>query len=295
MKKPFKNGTRRLNILFIILICVAIAIVFLANALARTLSNRFPLSLDLTANANYDIGEDSKEVLNSLTDDVNIYVLSDKGGFGGDKYLVQLEKILEQYPKYSPHIKLQFIDYSSDPTFAAGYSDLDLSNGDVLVTGPEQVKQIPLQNMFNYTYDSEENLQIVSSRAEEAITSAIVSSVTADPVNVGILTGNSVLEDRRALISILRDNNFVVDEVDMVTGDFSSYEVLLLLAPQTDLSEDVLSKFDTFLYNNGEYGRVLLYAADVTQPEFENMGAFLREWGMQVDDGAVFETDEANV
>ena len=290
MKK--RNETGRLNLLLAVLIVIAIAIVVLINVLASALSDHYPLSADLTANAAYDLGEDSRAVLDSLTDDVELYVLSSKGSFTGNPYLVQMQTLLEKYPKYSPHITLEFIDYLSDPTFAEQYPELDLSAGDVLVKGPEAVKQLPLTNMFTYTYDADGNLQMSGSRAEEAVTSAIVSSVTSDPVYVGILTGNAVSEDRGTLESILAANNFEVSEVDMVTGNLDGYEVLILLAPAQDLSEDVLSAFDDFLYNNGEYGKTLLYAASAGQPDLENVNVFLREWGIEVGDGAVFETDE---
>ena len=292
MKKRWNNESGRMNLLLGILLLIAVVIVVLINALTASLSERFLLSADLTANASYDLGTDTREVLDQLTEEVELYVLATKGNFTGNPYLVQMRTLLEKYPKYSRHISLQFIDYMKDPTFAEHYPDLTLSAGDVLVAGPEAVKQITLANMFTYTYDAEGNLTISGSRTEEAVTSAIVSSVTSDPVYVGILTGSAVSEDRQNLESILASNNFRVGEVDLVTGRLEEYEVLILLSPMQDLSEDVLERFDQFLYNQGEYGRTLLYAASAQQPPLANLGVFLREWGISVDDGAVFETDE---
>ena len=291
MKKLFKNQSNRLNLMIAILIVIAIAITFLVNAIVVSLSQHYPLSLDLTANEAYNIGTDTKEILNSLTDDVSIYVLADKESFSGNTYLLQVRNILEKYPKYSSHISLEFVDYTSDPSFAANFPELELASGDVLIEGPQAVKQIPLANLFTYTYDENDSLTVASSRAEEAITSGIVSAVTTDPVYVGILTGNDVLEDRSVLESTLISNNFEVSEVNMTTGDLESYEILILLSPTEDLSEDVLAKFDSFLYNNGEYGKTLFYAASAEQTELPNLSVFLREWGISVDDGAVFETD----
>ena len=295
IKKLFKTESGRLNVLFAILIVLIVAIVFLLNAVGHSLSERLPLSADLTSNGSFDIGEDSKEVLSLLDDDIQIYALASKNSYDGNSYLVQVRKILEQYPKFSKHVNLEFVDFAADPTFTTQYPNLDLSEGDVLVVGPQSVKQIQLANMFNYTYDANQNLQVTGSRAEEAISSAIVSVITEDPVNVSVLTGNAVSEDRNTLEAILVDNNFVVNELDMVTGDFNNSEILILLAPQQDISEDVLKKIDAFLYNNGEYGRTLIYAADVNQGELPNLDIFLREWGIQIDKGAVFETDENNV
>ena len=292
MKKIIKTETGRLDILLAILIIIAIAAAVLLNMLMSSLSDRYPLSADLTASKGYDIGDDTKEILDSLTDDIDIYVLSTRNSFGSDKYLTQMRTMIEKYANYSQHIRLEYIDYTTDPAFAAQYPGLALSAGDVLVSGPEAVKQLPLANMFTYTYDSEGALVISGSRVEEAVSSAIVSSVTDNPVNIGILTGNAVYEDRTILASVLTDNNYEVSEVNMVTGSFEGLDVLILLAPQQDLSEDVLSRFDDFLYNEGNYGKTLLYAASAEQPELPNINVFLREWGIEVGDGAVFETDE---
>ena len=292
MKKFWKNETGRLNLLLAVLILIGIIAFVLLNVLTAELSDRYPLSADLTANAAYDLGEDSKAVLSSLEEDVKLYVLAGKGSFSGNPYLTQMRTLLEKYPKYSPHISLEFIDYLSDPTFAENYPDLDLSAGDVVVEGSQAVKLLTLANLFTYTYDADGNLQMSGSRTEEAVTSAIVSAVTSDPVYVGVLTGNAVTDDRQALEAVLTANNYEVSEVDMVTGSLNDYEVLILLAPAQDLSEDVLSGLDDFLYNSGSYGKTLIYAASADQPELENVNVFLREWGMSVDDGAVFETDE---
>ena len=293
MKNLFKNRTSRLNALLAVLIVTAMAITVLINVLAAALSDKYILSADLTANAAYNIGDDTKEILENLTDDIEIYVLSDKSGFSGSTYLTQMRTILEKYPKYSPHISLEYIDYTTDPSFAANYPELTLSAGDVIVSGPYAVKQLPLANMFTYTYDENNSVVVSGSRVEEAVTSAIVGAVTNDPVYVGILTGNAVSEDRSTLETTLANNNYMVGEVDMVTGSLNEYDVLFLLAPAQDLSEDVLSKFDEFLYNNGEYGKTLIYAASAEQSELPNLNVFLRDWGMSVDDGMVFETNES--
>ncbi len=293
MKTIFKNKTSRLNSLLAVLIVIAIAITALVNVLAAEFSDKYLLSFDLTANAAYNIGTDTKEILENLTDDIEIYVLSDKSGFAGSTYLTQMRTILEKYPKYSHHISLEYIDYTTDPSFAANYPELTLSAGDVIVSGPYAVKQLPLARMFTYTYDENNSVVVSGSRVEEAVTSAIVGAVTDDPVYVGILTGNAVSEDRSTLETMLANNNFIVSEVDMVTGSLNEYEVLFLLAPAQDLSEDVLSKFDEFLYNNGEYGKTLIYAASAEQSELTNLNVFLRDWGMSVDDGMIFETNES--
>ena len=68
MKKKL-SGHRgwKMNALFALLIALLFVAVFLLNAVALVLSNRYPLSVDLTANAAYEIGEETKAVLATLT------------------------------------------------------------------------------------------------------------------------------------------------------------------------------------------------------------------------------------
>ena len=291
-KTTLFNESFKINALFAALIVFALAAAFLLNVVFVTLGNRYSLSYDLTANAAYQIGDDTKQVLDGLDQEISLYVLANDQSFAGNAYFIQAQRILEQYPKYSAKIKLQYVDYTADPTFAAQYPDLTLKDGDILVKSEKGLKQLPLASLFHYTYTEDKALTIESSRAEEALTSAIVNVTTENPVRVALLTGNDVFADTDVFQSILSDNNFEVSSVNMVTDPLNDYDILLLLAPAVDLSTDVLDKFDGFLYNNGSYGKTLLYAADVTQSATPNIDAYLREWGVAVGDGAVFETNK---
>lgn len=284
-----------MNLLFACLIALVIAIAFFFNAITLVLSNRYPLALDLTANAAYGISEETKGFLAGLSKDIGLYVLADEGSFAGDSYLIQTKNILGLFPKYSRRIDLRFIDYTKDPTFAAGYPALSLSPGDILVTYGDRVKQIKLANMFNYTYSaaSANNLAVQSSRAEEALASAILYVTEGVQVKLAVLTGNGV-QKIPVFSSLLADNNYILDQVSLATGSMDGYDGCLLIAPAYDLSADALDRLDTFLYNGGKYGKTLFCCADVSQPVLPNLDAFLAEWGVSVDDGAVFETTAAH-
>ena len=67
------NG-KKMSALFAVIIVLLIVAMFLVNTVALILSNRYPLAVDLTANAVYEIGEETKTVLDSLTEDVTIDV-----------------------------------------------------------------------------------------------------------------------------------------------------------------------------------------------------------------------------
>jgi ABC-type uncharacterized transport system involved in gliding motility auxiliary subunit len=93
-----------------------------------------------------------------------------------------------------------------------------------------------------------------------------------------------------AFTALLRDNNFDVTTANITTDELSSYDLLILLSPQIDISADAINKLENFLFNSGKFGKTLLYTANVDQPKLPNLETFLTEWGVQIDDGAVFET-----
>jgi len=283
------NG-KKMSALFALIIVLLIVAMFLLNSLALVLSNRYPLAVDLTANAAYEIGDETKSVLDSLTQNVTIDVLSAESSFGGDSYLVQAKYILDRYPQYSSRVSLRYIDYASDPSYAASHADLTLKEGDVIVSANDRIKQISLTSMFNYAYTATGSLTVESSRAEEAVTGAILSVINGDDVKIGVITGHGQ-QNMANFTALLVNNNYVLETVVLATDDLSEFDAMLLLAPQTDLSEDDIRALETYLYNNGDYGRTLLYAASVSQTALPNVETFLSEWGVKIGDGMVFETN----
>lgn len=289
MKKKASSTGFRMNALFALSILLLIAVFILLNVVALVMSNRFPLSIDLTANAAYNIGEETKSVLAHIVRPVSIDILASEQIFAGDSYLVQTGKILEQYERYSPRVTVQYIDYAADPSYAASRPDLKLSEGDLIVSSGDRVKQLPLSSLFNYTYTASGALTIESSRAEEAITSAIMSVLSGEDVYCGLLTGSGG-QEAEAFTTLLVNNRYVLKNAVLATDDLSDFDVLLLFAPQNDLSADDVRKLDAFLYNGGNYGKTLFYTASVTQAPLPVLESFLTEWGVAIGEGSVFET-----
>lgn len=278
-------------VMLAVLLCLVVAATYLVNAVVYGLSQRYSLSLDLTANAAYEVGPETKSLLGALDKDVDIYVLARPDSYGVNSYFLQMQHIMELYPKLSAHVTLTYIDFAYDPTFASRFPDLSLEQGDILVVRGDKIKQLHFSQMFNY-YQTEDGYALASSRAEEALTSAFMYVMTDEQIEVAVLTGNSVAE-MSPFTTLLTDNNYVISNVNIATEPLDDkYDIALLLAPQVDLSEDALKKLGDFLYNNGRYGKMLVYTADATQQPMTNINTFLAGWGVSAGDGAVFETTE---
>ena len=293
-ERIMKNSTIKLNTLLYTLLFLIIVCAVLLNAVLILLSGRHLLSIDLTANTRYMVGADTRRVLSSLSEDVQIYVLASREQFSGTPYLIQARQIIEQYSRYSVHAHLRYIDYAADPAFAARYPDLDLNQGDIIVTNGNLIRHLTLTSLFNYSAISADSVAVVSSRAEEAMTSAIIYVSGEEPLRIANLIGSGGAE-LSAWRDLLSDNSFEVIDINPGTGILDdSYDIAMLLSPRFDFSEDMLIKLDAFLNNDGKYGKLLLYTVDPGQPELPYLEAFLSEWGIEIGDGAVFETKAEN-
>ena len=286
--KKFKYSLN-VNILFAAIVVLLIAALFFINGIAVLLSDRYGLDADLTAAAVFDIGEDTRQFLQVLDRHVEIFVLSDEEGFSGSRYLDQARRILERYPRSSRFVTLEFIDYLINPAFAIEFPQFPLSHGDIIVRSGENVSHVPVISLFHYTQTPGGGLAIISSRAEEAITSAIASVITDEIITVALLAGNATA-DGSHLATLLENNNYDVQVVNIATADLRDFDVAVLLAPSIDLSADAVRRISEFLYNDGMYGKVLLYTASAGQGYLPNLDLFLSQWGISFSNGAVFET-----
>ena len=280
------------NILFTVIAVSLVVAVLLINGITMRLSERYNLQVDLTEGAVFEIGEDTKSLIASLDVPVDIFVLSNEGGFTGNRYVMQAKQIMDQYPRISGKITLEYVDYATNPGFAIRFMELPLSSGDIVVKSGDNVRHILASNLFHFSMSPDGDLSIVASRAEEALTSAIVNVVSGDSSRVAILTGNGAAIDEH-LINLFVDNNYVVEPVPLHGADLYSFDIALLLAPTIDLSEGAVRMLETFLYNDGLYGKTLLYSASPSQGEMTNLDMFFSEWGVKFTSGAVFETNAA--
>ena len=61
--------------------------------------------------------------------------------------------------------------------------------------------------------------------------------------------------------------------------------------PQTDFDSRIIEKLSDFLYNDGNYGKNLLYIPDFTITGLDNIDEFLADWSIDVTDNIVADND----
>ncbi len=297
-KKPGKSVSKRVNAqsFFALMALFCAAGVLLVNVIFSMLGERYPLRLDLTLNKAYQLDESTNAYLQALDQPVTIQLLAKESTFvNTSAYNAQANEVLKLLAMGSGQVTLEYVDYLKNPTFAANYPELSIKHGDILVSSGDAYKLVPTENLFNYNVTPTGALSIASSKAEEALLSAMVGVTSKTAVSVSLLTGHSAYETK-ALEALLQNNNYTITEQNLVTQDIDPAATMaFLLAPATDLNAQELKRLDAFLYNNGQYGKTLVYCANAAQMPLPNLESFLQEWGVTTGAGGVFETDASRV
>ncbi len=313
-RKKFKYGG-----LATAITCVVVAIVVVVNVLVSTLVEKYPVKLDLTESAMYEISDRTIEYLKSLDQEVSFTVLMDESNFQTNgTYLKMAHEILERYTQYSDKITLTYVDPTKNPDVVNKYQENyrgTLTTGDVVIANAADASKMRVVNVNNmFTYDQEKYYYmqygyytledcITAFTGEQDLTSALLYVTDADPVNVGvismangeaILNANSNAYSLAVFVQNLTKNGYDATEIDLYANalDPAEFDMLILPAPVNDLTEDAIEKLSDFLYNGGAYERDLIYFADINQSATPRLDALLETWGIRVEKTVALESDQ---
>ena len=288
--RRFRQGSLATGITVAVL-----ALVILCNLLLGALAEKYPLKLDMTSNRAFALSQTSLDFVGGLQTDITIYVLATEEEFTnqGDAsdYFVQAAEVIKKYAQASGRIRVSFVDYLLDPTFVQRFPDLQLSFGSILVQSGEgaaqRYKTVSVYDLFNVEQSYYGNV-IASSKAEQAMTSAILAVTSDQKTVVSVLSGYGEAAPD-PLVALLEANNYQISKQNILTEDIpAEASIAVILAPERDWHEDDIAKLDRFLQNEG---KTVLYFSHFTQPDnLPNLSAFLADWGIKVNSGAIMET-----
>lgn len=282
----------------IAIVAVGIAIAIILNVICSLLVNKFPaLSIDMTSNQVFELQQDTTDYVNHLEKDVTINVLSTKDNFiSNGSYFVQAEKLLTKIDAMSDHIKVEYVSLNENPAFSADYPDIDwtMSNHVFLVTCGDQYRMLDIEECF--TYDEETlyysgSYSFTGSKVEQALVTAMLNVTTENKTVIDFVTGYGEV-DYKTVKELLEKNAYQVNEVSLTTSDLDEEaKIAVLYAPAVDLDYEAVNKLRGWLENEGEYGRSLVYVANIEALNTPNIDEFLNEWGMKTINGIVYETN----
>lgn len=311
--KKFKYGS-----MSVVVIVLVIAIVVVINIIAGMLMKRYPLRLDLTADKRYELGDETIEVLKNMDKDVEITVTTTEetlemvASYYGVPYDM-IPAILENYQVYAEagegSIDVRYIDVTKDPDVVAKYKEYyngDITTGYIVVYADESVKLISLSEMFasgsasSYYQTTDTSINFTG---ESALTSAIMSVTDANPVNTAfasLMNGTYVYgydqntyDTTESFKGLLESGGYNITDIDIMTDSLSTedYDLLVIPAPAYDFNEDIIAKMEDFLYNDGNYGKHVVYIANVYATDLPNIEEFLAKWNIQVEEAVIVDDE----
>ena len=310
-KQPFNKKKLKYGVVAAAITVFVIAIVVFINLIAGVLTERMGLKLDLTAESKYEISQDTIDYIKGIDKDVEIAVMRDQTELSNGSMGKIAVESLAKYQQNSEYITVNYYDIEKNPDivnkFAKNYNG-EIKEGSILVSCGDRVKATTVTDLFiidTSTYYQTGSVTFSGYKGESIITSAIMSVTDANPVNIGILSyynGQAIYHSDlnytvQAMIQLLDKNGYGYEEIDIISDEISpeKYNMIILPAPATDLTANVIEKLENYLYNDGNLDTDMVYIADVSQRQTPNIDSFLEVWGVTVGGNVVYESSEENM
>ncbi|MCM1054333.1 MAG: GldG family protein [Bacteroides sp.] len=318
-KKPSGGKGKRLKhgALSVVFTVIFVTAVVLVNIIFSMVLDRFDISADLTDNSMYSIDGTTADYVAGIESNVTITVTAEEADFeNAGAYYKQVSEIVKTFAASSSKITARYLDLDSNPAFYSNYG-ATLSAGSIIVesekTGRNTIvapsdylspkysfngNEITAEDYSMYYQLGYGSMGLLTieyyAAAERCLLSGIMNVTDERPVRVAVLTEDYGASSPSALVNMLEANAYVVEEmkISSVQTIDSDIDFVILFAPIYDLSNDDLNKIDMWLDNGGRYDKNLFYAAASTVDELPNLNAYLREWGISLGTGYVFQTND---
>ncbi|MDF2566726.1 MAG: ABC-type uncharacterized transport system [Oscillospiraceae bacterium] len=289
--RRFKHG----SLATIVTIGLIVAVV-LVNIIATILIERYPINFDLTKGGVYNLSDKTIDYMKKVDDKISIVVAQDESRFNAQgQYFTQTSELLKKYKQYGKNVSLKYVDLDKNPEIKQEFPQANA--WDIIIKSDKRTKSLTVDDLFNFdteNYDanSQQLPDITSSKAEQALTGAMMFVTEKNPIKAVYLTGHNEA-DYTGIDGLLKANNYETSSINILTQDIdASASVVIISAPQTDYKEEQIKKLDKFLDNNGKFGKNVIYLANAEQKKLPLLESFLsKDWGITIGDGYVVETD----
>ena len=295
--------------LSIAIIAVFLACVVAVNIIASVLENKFPsLSVDITSSNMYQLQDDTKKLCKNVNQDIDIYLLSDEDTFTsydsnfGVAYFSQALQFFKEIAALNSHITFKFEDTASNPSFAKKYSNLNLTTSGssticVIDAGNDRYKGLTMEDFFETENDSSTGYTTIkSSKVEQAVCTAILGLTKENVAKACFVTSSGVNSSYFSTLKTFLENQaYSTSTVDLDSNNKvpNDCDILLFVAPTTDISEQALKKVNDYLNTAKKSNKTFVYipAPAVIDGGTPNMDSFLEEQGIKIDNKWIYEED----
>ena len=267
--KKFKYGGYA-TLMTVIIVIIVVIINLLVSQLEWT--------LDVSDNKLFTLSEETKEIVKNIDEPVSIVGLHAIGDANQAFF-----EIINKYASLSSKIIITNIDPIKNPAFSAQYTQEGetLSEGSYIVIAESgRYKVINTEEVFNYAYDNNGQVQINSLSLEQHLTSAIKFVTAKSLITVYTLSGHGEEQLHPSLIDDMELQNYNIKTLDLkqtnkVPDDCS---LLVINAPTVDLLEEEKNMLDEYFNSYGS----ALFMMGLVDEDMPNFVGLFEYFGVEV-------------
>ncbi len=282
-----KNKTKR-TLSAAAFLTAAIAAIILFNIVVGAAADKIQLRWDLTENKLYALTEETKSVLDGLSEEVTIYYFASSG-----QEEAQIVRTLDMYRTASDALKIVQSDPNTDPIAARRFTDKGISvqQNTIVVEKGERYKAIAPSEIYqSYTTQAGETMSSAFFGLEQLLTRAVAYVTSTDIKQVLFTVGHNEI-DYTSVMEMLQNENMEVYQMDLKTQDIpASADSLYIMAPAEDFTEEEILRLDAFLSS----GKGVHIAFDARRKVLPRLEQYLKEfWGVTMYHDLVCEGDSS--
>ncbi|NGZ76644.1 GldG family protein [Saccharibacillus alkalitolerans] len=253
---------------------VAIASIGIFVLLTLFLNKASEFQLDLTANKQYTLSDQTNTVLGRLPDTVKLEVFTHKDG-DGELVTREVTDLVQEYAKKSSKLDVHTYSLVQQPELARQYN---LSSSSVVLTYGKKSQTITFREMFG-SGDSSSYTFL----GESKLTSALNSLISTEQRKAYLLAGHGEFDLTRLtqLTAGLKADNTEVSELQLYQAGKipDDADLLMIVAPENDLSDKELKLIETYLDGKGKLFLSLGFNPDM-KAAWKNIDALMKKYGV---------------
>ncbi|MEW5981735.1 MAG: Gldg family protein [Acidobacteriota bacterium] len=254
----FRRRQTRLGSLTLASILIVLGILVAINYLGTRQNKRW----DLTADSQFTLSDQTKNVLSRLDTPLKVYV------FDKVPDIDRFRDRLREYEYLSRHVSVEYVDIDKQPTLG---------------------RQFSVQSYGTVVFEYKARTERVVGDREQDLTNAIIKVVTGTQRKIYFVQGHGERDPLSAertgystVKSALEAENYLVDKVVLVqTGAVPDDAAALIVAgPRTDLLAPEMDAIRAYLAKGGKLLVMLDPPDKPSDPPLGTVTALLRDWGI---------------
>lgn len=279
--RSFKYGTMATAITAALII-----VVIAANMVFSVLTDSYSWALDFTSTGMYEISDASRQVVDSLKEDVKIEVTV---FFDETKYPYYCSEPIKRFCNLSDQITYTYIDPEKNPSALKQYgSEYNVQEAAVVVKSGDRVR------VFNYNdyFQLDDETGSMHIYLEEKLAAGVLF-VTKEVIPVVYFLNGHGEEGYESFKNLFANNGVDVKEINLMTDavEFDHRSKLMVICnPTRDYSDTEIRIIDDFLNNDNNYGRNVMYFSSTEAEELPNIEEYLKIWGIEFNDDLVLDS-----